>query len=71
VTKVSEKVNLTIDGNPAGECDNDTFELVKIYISEGRTDAEIAKELKANGVPHAISVVVNAKREVGFNVGVL
>ena len=64
-------VQLTIDGHPAGECDEDTFELVRLYLTEGRSDAEIAKELKAAKVPHAVTVVVNAKRAVGRNVGVV
>lgn len=59
-----ERVQLTIDGDPAGDCDAEIFELVKAYLSDGRKDVDIARELRTSGVAHAITIVTNAKREL-------
>ena len=57
-----EKVQLTLDGHPAGECDADTFELAKLYLAEGRTQIDVVRELKASGIGSPVTIVVNAKR---------
>ncbi|MDO8560655.1 MAG: hypothetical protein Q7R91_00360 [bacterium] len=53
---------MTMDGHVVGECDEDIFEIVVAYLADGRSQADVAKELLASGVPHALDVVVNAKR---------
>lgn len=68
---MSEMIELTIDGIPTGECDQDTFGLVKLYMSEGRENADIAAELKANGIENALTIVINARREVRHHSGAL
>ncbi len=62
-----DKVQLTIDGHPAGECDADTFELVKLYLADGKKALEIGRELMASGIARtrATVIVVNAKFELG------
>ncbi len=61
-----DKVQLTIDGHPAGKCDAEIFELVKLYLTEGRKGLDIVKELRASGVEHAVTIVVNARFELGL-----
>lgn len=63
---VAKRVFLEINAQPAGDCDEETFELVKMYISDGRKEVDVARELKAAGTDHAITIVVNAKRELGL-----
>lgn len=59
-----EKVRLTIGGEAVGECDTETFELVKMYLAEGRNPTEIVRELKLCSIKHALAIVACARREL-------
>ncbi len=57
-----ERRELTIDGQHAGFCDAEMFELAKMWLAEGRKPQDVARDLKASGVDLALTIVVNAKR---------
>ena len=50
-------------GRPKGEVETDTFDLVKLYLQEGRQRKGIVGELVENGFPFntAIAIVINAE----------
>lgn len=63
---MAERVLLTIDGHPAGDCDAEIFELTKLYLSSRRLEVDVARILESLGIDNAVTIVVNAKRELGL-----
>lgn len=57
-------IRLTLDGSPAGECNEDDFELAKMMLRDGTEKPDVVRALKAAGYPgfRAIAIVVNADR---------
>ena len=63
---MTEKVELFWETIKIGEVDSATFELVKMYLSDGKDVKEILQELKKCGLTTslAIQTVLNARRHL-------
>lgn len=62
-----EKVQLIINGKPSRfTCDQETLELARLCIKDGRNLLDIVKEFTASGFEriHAMAIVANASRQI-------
>ncbi|MDO8523582.1 MAG: hypothetical protein Q7S12_04895 [bacterium] len=63
---MSEKVEIYLGVSKVGEIDCEMFELVKMYITDGKNVKEVVEELKQYGITTSLAVnaVLTARRQL-------